>query len=388
MNNNNRFNDMNNDNNSSHKMNYMDPFPELSNGNINNGFNNDVNNFYNNDNNMNLMKHPNPTDQFNNQKNNDSFNINQSNENSIDIETKLEKFDNTINEVMSINDNKNQNQKQNEEIKIYFNFVNGPTLEVKAESNKTIRNIYSNLKKEVMKKDELVAIHNCNLVNIDKSLLENNIKNNDYILFFQQKEGGNENAPLDEHEIEQLKKWLEEYKANKLDRYYSIIKNIKDAKNIPPFTLFNENEFIAFVLSKEREVGIKVREHRHTLVYSLTKFNWTCNNCKKNYNKNEGKYYCSLCDYSFCDKCRAKGYYNQKRSFPTNIPPCNVKFSDKFLKTQYHEHNLSLCRTSRIVLGRTYWNCNVCKKGYDDDIWSFYCTKCDYDLCNNCAQIL
>ena len=330
--------------------------------------------------------------QLNNQDNNNSFNINQSNENSKDLEIKSEKFDDAFNEVTSKNESNIQNQNPNEEIKIFFNLANGPTLEVKANPSQTIKYVCENLKKEekeLLSKYYLEGIHNCNLVDFNKSLLENNIKNDDFILFFKQKESKNENTPLDKHETEQLKKWLQEYKANKLDKYYSIIKNIKDPKNIPPVKFkFNENEFIAFVLSKEREAGIKIREHNHILVYSLTKFDWTCNNCKNNYNKNEGKYYCSLCDYNFCDKCRAKGNYNQKRAFPTNIPPCNVKFNDKFLKTQFHEHNLFLCRTSRIVLGRTYWNCNVCKEGYDDDIWSFYCTKCDYDLCSNCAKIL
>ena len=149
----------------------------------------------------------------------------------------------------------------------------------------------------------------------------------------------------------------------------------------------NENEFIAFVLHKERQVGIMTKEHEHRLVFSLTNFDWKCNVCNSVNNRREGKYYCSLCDYNMCDKCRDKGYYDKKRDFPKDMPICSIKFKNKFLKTSFHEHNLVFCKTSRIVLGRTYWKCNKCRKGYNDDVWAFYCTKCDFDLCSDCAGI-
>ena len=51
-----------------------------------------------------------------------------------------------------------------------------------------------------MKKYESVAIHNCNLVNFDKTLSENNIKDGDYILFFRKIEKDTEKEPITEHE--------------------------------------------------------------------------------------------------------------------------------------------------------------------------------------------
>jgi hypothetical protein len=73
--------------------------------------------------------------------------------------------------------------------------------------------------------------------------------------------------------------------------------------------------------------------------------------------------------------------------FHENIPPYDINYKEKFLKTKLHKDNLVLCRTSRNVLGNLKWICNGCRKQNNVDTWSFYCTKCDFDLCSNCAGI-
>ena len=284
------------------------------------------------------------------------------------------------------------NNNHNEEITITFNFSKGPSIALKAKLGELFKNVvkdFSN-KNEIMKNYEPVAIHNCNLVNFDKTLFENYIKNGDYILFFKKIEKDNEKEEIMEDEKKQLERWLLEYKANKYSEYHSVINSLKDQKDALQLNNkidVNPDEFIAFVFYKERECGIKVREHEHKLVYCLTLFDWKCKKCNKNYDKKIGKYYCSFCDYNMCDNCRAMGYYEKKREFPKNIPPPEVNYNQKFIISNHHEHNLAYCRTSRIVLGRTYWYCNGCKQKFNDDVWSFYCTKCDFDLCNNCAGI-
>ena len=62
-------------------------------------------------------------------------------------------------------------------------------------------------------------------------------------------------------------------------------------------------------------------------------------------------------------------------------------FSDNNCDTKYHKHSLIYCNTSRNEY-ETYWNCNVCRIKYGPQSWSFYCTKCDYDLCYNCFKNL
>ena len=284
----------------------------------------------------------------------------------------------------------NYNYNYNQEITIVFNFIKGPSIKLKTKLGEIFKNVvqdFSN-KNEIMKKYKPVALNNCNLINFDKTLFENNIKNGDNIIFFRKIEKYTEEDPITEDEKVQLERWILEYQANKFCKYHSAINSLKDQKDILSLDIKqNKDELIAFIFYKDRQYGIKVREHNHKLVYCLTFFDWKCNKCNKNFDKKQGKYYCSFCDYNMCDNCRAMGFYDKKREFPKNIPPPGVNFNKKFLKSSHHEDNLVFCRTSRKVIGNTYWLCNECKKVYNDDIWSFYCTKCDYDLCNNCAGI-
>ena len=32
------------------------------------------------------------------------------------------------------------------------------------------------------------------------------------------------------------------------------------------------------------------------------------------------------------------------------------------------------------------WRCNLCKKVYNNDVPTYYCTKCDYDVCKKCMK--
>ena len=61
----------------------------------------------------------------------------------------------------------------------------------------------------------------------------------------------------------------------------------------------------------------------------------------------------------------------------------SIYSDNNLVDTKYHDHSLIYCNTSRNEK-ETYWNCNVCKVKYGPQKWSFYCTKCDYDLCYNC----
>ena len=391
--NNNDWNNINiNDNN-----NILNPFPEL---NLNmeniqmenliggeNNFNNENSTMAQNNQNNNFNKND-----KNNNQNNPPSQINQSNSKDSDNYTLIQlKSIGLVIENSTLNLKSNdKNKNSDEEIEIKFCFFNGPSIPIKAKKNEKFENVIkifcqTKSNREIMQKYYPFCIHNCNLIYSDKTVYENNIKNGDFVLFYREKKKGEKNE-LDKNEVDQLRKWIKEYCANKLCEYCNIIKCSK--KDPETFKLiFNKDEFAAFLLYKERKVYIEVKEHEHNLVYSLTKFDWKCNICKKDYSKKEGKYYCSCCDYCMCDKCREKGCYDKKRPFPENIPPCDINYKEKFLKTKLHKDNLVLCRTSRNVLGNLKWICNGYRKQNNVDTWSFYCTKCDFDLCSNCAGI-
>ena len=97
------------------------------------------------------------------------------------------------------------------------------------------------------------------------------------------------------------------------------------------------------------------------------------------------KYYCSICNFSLCEKCHEIRNYPKKKAFPDEINNSNISVQKKFLKTVYHKHYLVYSRTSRDSDELKQWYCNNCKETFDNNVWSFYCTKCDFDLCTKCA---
>jgi hypothetical protein len=60
--------------------------------------------------------------------------------------------------------------------------------------------------------------------------------------------------------------------------------------------------------------------------------------------------------------------------------PSNLKSWQK--KSTLHNHPLIFCTTKR----STSWFCDICKKFFDNDHYSYLCTLCDFDICENCFK--
>ena len=125
---------------------------------------------------------------------------------------------------------------------------------------------------------------------------------------------------------------------------------------------------------------IHIKKHEHGLILCYTNRNWVCNICREKYSKDESTYYCSLCDFDVCNCCIGilkkyplKQFYHQQ----TNL---------KYFTFNFHEHRMIYCRTSRNFNSLSTWFCDKCKKEYSNKIWSFYCTNCDYDICLKCSK--
>ena len=121
-------------------------------------------------------------------------------------------------------------------------------------------------------------------------------------------------------------------------------------------------------------------KHIHGLVLLFSNRDWFCDICNSHYSKQVSTYYCSICDFDICHKCMGltKKYFlnqtcYQQTKLKTFIFPC-------------HQHKLIYCRTSRDKNCDTTWICDLCYRNYENKIWSFYCTNCDYDICLSCAK--
>jgi hypothetical protein len=251
-----------------------------------------------------------------------------------------------------------------------------------------------------LKEHMKIPIHAGLKINPEKTLSDIGIKDGEIILFVMDtknkevkkivKKKKKEEDKLTEDEVKQIKKWLAEYEAMKYMRHlikdiFKVTNDNNDDNNLIPLDSRESMKFIDFVREKEKCGFINVKEHNHKLVYCLTNFKWKCDLCKKANDKNNARYYCSICNFNMCDKCHLKGNYTKKKVFPDGVKPSNESVKEKFINTAYHEHRLVYCRSSRSVIGYNGWICDNCRDNFDNEVWSFFCTSCDFDLCCSCV---
>jgi len=269
------------------------------------------------------------------------------------------------------------NLQSNNEIKLRFAFTTGEAFFIDCKNEEKLSDIINRFKEiNNIKEPMNIAITNGDKIkDKEKKLNELGIENNQLILFISQIKNNEKEIiekkkqfHLTEDEKIQLKKWLKEYKENKI---------INKEKDI--------DSFFKYTKQKEKISSIDVKEHPHKLVYCISILNWKCSLCNINYTKEKAKYYCCICDFNMCDKCHTKGEYIKKKIFPEGITPSNIDIKNPILKYNNHEHPLIYCRSSRSVIRYNTWICDICDGKYKNDIWSFYCTQCDYDLCSKCA---
>lgn len=242
------------------------------------------------------------------------------------------------------------------------------------------------------KKSLLIPTYNGEKIDPNQTLSKYCIKNGDIIQLLEKdinskikNDDFSQESEFSKEEIIQFKKWQKEFESMKNINIKLITKYEENIdKMIPKNIDILKLDYINFICLMEKNPGIIIKEHNHKLLYCLTNFNWKCNICNKDYNKNNAKYYCSICDFNMCDKCNSKGNYTKKKSFPEYVIYPKNLVSLQFFITNCHEHRLIYGRSSRYTLNYNTWICDICKNKFENQDWSFFCTECDYDLCYNC----
>ena len=216
------------------------------------------------------------------------------------------------------------------------------------------------------------------LIEVDKTLLENKIQDDEYIQFIINDEENKEKEQLEEEKEEEN----EEEKIEQVMLFEAWTKEYKDEmeKN-----LNSGMGPIHFLIEKYKEIGMKIKEHEHKLIYCKTNLDWTCSNCSLKSSKEEPRLYCSICDYNMCNYCRKNKNYYKIGNIPLSALPSDKKIKNYVINYREHKHRLVYCRTKRTSNNISVWNCDKCKKSFNEKKWTFYCTKCDFDLCANCA---
>ena len=364
INNNNRciFNNLNQMNNNNNRYNQF-------NNNFNPNFNLSVNNNIKNCNNC-IMQNNKP--KINHQKDNFAFAFRHSNSNEIPNNNHIQ-FNPKPNIPNLIKENNN-------EIQLKFSFLTGESFDISGKHYERLSEVINRFKSycpDQLKK--FLSYCLCNGISADKNktLQELGLRNNQVILFLENKNNKNENRMTFRERVE-YRKFAGEYYALKI---LDTIEKNKNKLNPEKFESYN-----TFYNKKDKSTSISVNEHNHLLVYCLTNFNWKCNVCNIEYDKFNGRYYCSKCDFNLCENCHYIRKYKMKKSFPKNTCPSNLNIKINFLNTPYHEeHSLVYCRCSKNLASYNDWTCNNCLGNYTNDKWLFYCTLCNYHLCCGCC---
>ena len=104
--------------------------------------------------------------------------------------------------------------------------------------------------------------------------------------------------------------------------------------------------------------------HLHPLTY-VPRNGYRCNGvCKSQYPPGACSYYCSLCDFDLCPNCFH--FIESSSGQPQNNAYVNC-----------HPHPLKF-------VPRDGFGCNLCQQMFPKGDCSYYCSMCDYDVCQFC----
>ena len=265
--------------------------------------------------------------------------------------------------------------KLEKEITLTFLFLNNYEKKVKAKLGELFCDVFLRSKEKIRRSE--LKYYSCfadkveEMIKFDKTLYENGIQEDEIIQVVEIEKNDKEEKEEEENEEEKDEKsklfevWTKEYK-NGIENNLNF--------GIGP---------IHFLFKKYKELGMNIKEHEHKVIYCKTNYNWYCNECFAEWSKTEPRLFCSICDYNMCSNCRKSKKYYKIGNIPSSSLPSNKIIL--FINYSAHEHRLAYCRTKRSSDEKIDWFCNKCKEKFNEKIWAFYCTQCDFNLCSNCA---
>jgi hypothetical protein len=139
--------------------------------------------------------------------------------------------------------------------------------------------------------------------------------------------------------------------------------------------------------------SIKIEAHPHPLYscFLIRKKNqngWTCGNCGNNYGITIPSFYCTNCDYSFCQNClmkyplyKIRFYdYSTNEDFNVGINQNN----SNYYNPNIHKHPLAVIQIENYQNANYVIHCRNCKGDIKLSDSFYYCSLCNFYICGNC----
>ena len=139
---------------------------------------------------------------------------------------------------------------------------------------------------------------------------------------------------------------------------------------------------------------VLVSDHNHPLIYSFTldraKFgaNWRCNKCSSFFAYTIPSFYCIFCDFDLCEQCLLKHQIFEVILYDYNyhLFELTLNSTDQLFNWQSifpcHQHLLTLIKKTN---NNYNWKCNICNMFYNNSQAFYYCSLCDFYLCQKCV---
>ena len=145
----------------------------------------------------------------------------------------------------------------------------------------------------------------------------------------------------------------------------------------------NNNDIISLL-----NFPILIKTHEHPLILCSTKRaeGWSCDECSSSFKSYQPSFYCTFCDYDLCQNCLGNLRLNDIKKYKVYLSNFrNLKSVSKTIfnwQIQFpkHIHLLSSIKKTNNFCQF----CNECKKEYNDNFFSYYCSLCDYNICEEC----
>ena len=112
---------------------------------------------------------------------------------------------------------------------------------------------------------------------------------------------------------------------------------------------------------------------------------WYCSICQnkdKSFFNNMLSFQCKKCEYELCYDCILIHDYRV-----VNDKMLKKAAKGKKVYVSTHPHYLLLSGKEDRYEGKNYdWICDVCKASSSENIYSFHCKDCEYDVCLKCFE--
>lgn len=105
---------------------------------------------------------------------------------------------------------------------------------------------------------------------------------------------------------------------------------------------------------------------------------YLCNRCRKEFKNTIPSYYCTRCDFDICDNCIKEKIMEEN----SKIGEYDNEGDYWQFKSQYHIHPL----TYLTLKNDLFWICDKYKLEIDNGDFFFFCSECEYYLCEDCKQ--